>query len=127
MNPRGRALIIDDDDSVRETVSTVLHDLQLQTDLFDQGSRALEYLEGGPRPDVIFLDLLLRSDLNGWQVAEMLRDDPRYSDIPIVAITGAHLDTAAVKQLRTQAILRKPLELTELEAVVDRFVPRGET
>lgn len=38
-------------------------------------------------PDIILLDLWLR-DLDGWQVAEQLRDDPGTRDIPLVFVTA---------------------------------------
>lgn len=41
------------------------------------------------RVDAISLDVNLRGDLNGLEVAELLQRDPRTSRIPIIFITGS--------------------------------------
>lgn len=114
MDQRPRVLLVDDQDTFREIIASALQQEGYRVDLFDGGRRALEYLGCGPRPDVILLDMFLQGDLNGWEMAEQVKANPRLQDIPIVAMTGAALDTQWVERLRAEALLRKPFDLQAL-------------
>ena len=86
-----RVLIVEDHTGIREGLADVLEVRGYRVDVFDGGSRALEYLESGPLPQVALVDLLLQRDMNGWQLVEQMKADPRLRDIPIIAMSGAAL------------------------------------
>ena len=67
------------------------------------------------KPDVIVLDIRL-PDLDGWQVADELRDDPATSNIPLIFLT-AHADTATRErglQLGAVDFITKPFDMNVL-------------
>lgn len=39
-------------------------------------------------PDLVLLDIMLPGGMNGFDVAEQLKKDPRYSKIPILVLTN---------------------------------------
>lgn len=123
MDQQPRVLLVDDQDTFREIIAVALQEEGYRVDLFDGARRALEYLECGPRPDVILLDMFLKSDLNGWELAEQVKASPRLRDIPIVAMTGGALDTRWVETLRAEALLRKPFDLQVLMNTLARVRP----
>ncbi|MCT8987771.1 diguanylate cyclase [Shewanella sp. KJ10-1] len=80
-----RILIIDDDIQnifVLEDILSPLGNIYFS----ESGSNAFALIDK-IKPDVILLDIEM-PDMDGWQVCRALKADPRYSDIPIIFITG---------------------------------------
>jgi len=74
-------------------------------------------------PDLIALDLHL-PDISGETVLTMLRDDPRTHSIPVV-ILSADATRRQIDHLLAvgaDAYLTKPLDVTQLLAIIDRLV-----
>ncbi len=106
---RSRILIVDDEIETRESLAELLRGRGYNVDIFDGGSRALEFLEAGPRPRVIVLDLLLRSDMNGWQFLEIVKAHAELRSIPVIAISGAELAPPLRRQCKAEAFVAKPV------------------
>ncbi|GGQ09061.1 EAL domain-containing protein [Shewanella litoralis] len=80
-----RILIIDDDIQnifVLEDILAPLGNIYFS----ESGSNALALVDK-IKPDVILLDIEM-PDMDGWQVCNALKSNPRYRDIPIIFITG---------------------------------------
>jgi len=72
-------------------------------------------------PAVILLDIAM-PELDGVQVCERLRDDPRTAAIPIIALSAQlnlHIHAAA---MQADAYVAKPFDISALVAVVDTWV-----
>jgi len=119
---RSRVLLVEDQESTRDGLAEALAIAGYLVDRFDSGGRALEYLVSGPEPDVILLDLYLRSDMDGWQFAEKVKASPRAAGIPIVAMTGARLEDQERHLAGFDAFFLKPLELRSLLRAIERLV-----
>ena len=115
---RSRILIVDDEIETRELLAELLRGRGCNVDIFDGGSRALEFLQAGPRPKVILLDLLLRSDMNGWQFLEIVKNHRELRKIPVIAISGADLTPQLRRQCRAEAFLAKPVHPHQLFALL---------
>src|SRR3989441_1951415 len=87
----------------------------------EHGQDALEKMEGGFRPDVILLDLMMPV-LNGFDVLRVMHRTPRWSSIPVV-IVSANQGHGLV-DLGTAAIIRKPFDPNLLLNTLRRFPPR---
>jgi CheY-like chemotaxis protein len=118
---RSRVLIVDDEIETREVLADLLRARGYDVDIFDGGSRALEFLQVGPRPKVIVLDLLLRSDMNGWQFLEIVKKHPELRDIPVIAISGADLTPQHRLQCKAEAFLAKPVHPHLLIALLREY------
>ena len=87
----------------------------VQRMLESQGCTVLTALDGAAAldilskqtPDVILLDLLL-PERDGFSIAEELRKDPRWQQIPILVVTGKQLE--ATDQARLQGHVEKILQ-----------------
>ncbi|MFH1625394.1 MAG: response regulator, partial [Pseudomonadota bacterium] len=56
-------------------------------------------------PDLIILDVMMSTDTEGFDLAFKLRDDPQYTNIPIVMVTGFTRKMAEEGPERFQHIL----------------------
>lgn len=76
-------------------------------------------------PAAIILDIAMPI-LDGWDVLRKLRTNAATKQIPIVIFTALERDAVAnqANAFGVQAIVRKPIALPELEAVIRRVVQR---
>jgi CheY-like chemotaxis protein len=121
MDEPKRILIVEDMEATREGLADLLRSWGYRVDIFDGGGRALEFLQAGPRPDFILLDLLLRRDMNGWQFLEVVKGDSRLQQIPVIAISGADLTPEQRIRCNAEEFMSKPLDLERLKALLRRY------
>jgi len=110
-------LIVDDDESIRETVQLALQMDNHTTALAAHGGEALDWLGRHGPPCLILLDLMMPF-VDGWQVIEQLRSDDRLARVPVVVITAFNRDLGSAASL---PILRKPIELGDLLSVTNSY------
>jgi len=107
-----RVLIIDDDQDTRESLATALEDAGFCVDQVADGAAALRRFEKGERFDVALLDV----HMPGPSSEEMLA---RLKDAGARVIVITADSSARMMHLARQAkLLRKPMELEELESAV---------
>ncbi|RAL20189.1 hybrid sensor histidine kinase/response regulator [Lujinxingia litoralis] len=92
------ALVVEDEPDIREMISRHLRNAGWSVNTAAHGRQALEILED-ERPDVVLLDLMM-PEMDGFEVAEIMRSEPRWKDIPIVVVTAMDLDDAETARLR---------------------------
>jgi CheY-like chemotaxis protein len=113
-------LVVDDDESIRETLQMALELDGYATAFAGNGEEALLWLRKNPAPRLILLDLMMPG-MDGWQMFEHLCKDEQLARIPVVVITAFGRDLGTVGKL---PILKKPFDLQELLRVVgDRAQP----
>jgi CheY-like chemotaxis protein len=86
---------------------------------------AFEHLRSNARPDLVLLDLNLPG-LDGREILDDIRADPRWSSIPVVVLTSspALADVRTCAEKRANGYLTKPLHLggyEELARSIERF------
>lgn len=115
-----RILAIDDNTDSAETLALVLDMLGYVTSTADCGLAGLQKAEEF-RPDVILLDIGL-PDINGYEVARRLRQEPWGERVLLVAVTGwgQEDDINAAKAAGFDKHLTKPVDLEQLASVLER-------
>jgi CheY-like chemotaxis protein len=113
-------LVVDDDQSIRESLETLLPLFGHPVVGASSGAEALSRLRSGARPCLILLDLMMPG-LNGFDVRAHLMADAALSDIPVVVITGAGQGLAERARAMDLEVMRKPFELSTLLATIRRF------
>jgi CheY-like chemotaxis protein len=113
-------LIVEDDDGIREAMSTVLLDEGFDPICAENGARALEML-ADIEPQIIVLDLWM-PHMDGWEFASRLRDDPKRANIPIILLSADTTVSEVGKTMGVKAALKKPVDLEQLLHVVARAV-----
>jgi CheY-like chemotaxis protein len=106
---RRNILVIEDDDVAREGLAGLLRHEGYEVATLVNGKQGLDYLRAGPRPDLIFLDMLLPV-LDGWKFLEALEHWSKPLDVPIVIATGTILTPEWAAQHGCAGFLRKPIE-----------------
>lgn len=113
------ALVVDDDDDLRETLVDTLEDEGFRAASARNGLEALDWLKTGRRPAVILLDFSMpEMDAPAFRRAQ--REDPAIARVPVVLMSASrnfHIDGDA-EPLPT---LEKPLQLERLIDVVRRY------
>ena len=119
-----RVLVVEDDRSVRETITLLLERAGLRVTAADDGRQALEQL-GQHDFDIVLLDLMLPV-VDGFQVCRSIREN---SQIPIVMLT-ARADTADVVaglECGADDYVTKPFQGPELLARIRAALRRRDT
>lgn len=110
-----RVLVVDDDASIRELLSTVLEDDGYEVVPAANGEDALAVCARW-RPDVIVLDLMMPV-MDGWTFAKRLRER---DDIPIVVLSAANDLERHAKSVGAIEVIGKPFDLDQLIPKVAR-------
>ncbi|WP_093116203.1 hybrid sensor histidine kinase/response regulator [Salinihabitans flavidus] len=113
--PRGRILVVDDDDQVREYITIIVRSLGYEVETEPLATTALVRLRGGEPFDLLLSDVVMPGGVSGRQLAEMmLRERP---GLPVLLVSGHAEEIAASDgQLDPRiGFLRKPFRKSELE------------
>ena len=109
-------LLVDDDDDIREPFALLLEEEGYAVEVAPNGKAAWEALEGGLRPDVILLDMMMPV-MTGKELIERLRASPHWGT-PVIVITAGR---DALPTDAPLSLLHKPIALNELLAVIERM------
>jgi CheY-like chemotaxis protein len=106
---QGRVLIVEDDEIVAELAAGMMSELGFETVIAHSGKEALERLSGGPRPQLIFSDIVMPGGISGLELAEKVRS--RFPELPILLTTGYSEEVGGNHGF---PVLHKPYELESL-------------
>ena len=83
-------LVIDDDEDCRSMVRTILEDKGFEVTTGCNGVEAVEIMEKIDKPALIILDIMM-PEMNGYQVVERMKLNPKLQNIPIMMVTAKAL------------------------------------
>ena len=102
-----RILLVDDERSIRESLSKILGAENYEVVLAENGHEAIEK-HGAQRIDLLILDLNMPVK-NGWDTLDWLvKIDPV---LPVVIITGRSNQRALAETAGADALMEKPLDV----------------
>ena len=120
MTPAHRVLVVEDDDTIRDTMVEFLQDNGYQAMGAVHGQDALDKLTVAPTPCLIVLDLMMPV-MDGITFREQQLQNPVLSGIPVVIISAYQYVEARAQALDITAHLKKPLKLDDLLRTVRRY------
>jgi CheY-like chemotaxis protein len=82
-----RVLVIEDNQDLAKLFCDLLEVMGCATEVALNGKSGVELAKKSP-PDLVFCDLRLPGEKDGFQVATELRADPCCERIPLIAVTG---------------------------------------
>jgi CheY-like chemotaxis protein len=118
-------MIVEDDAAIRMVIETMCELWELQALIFEDGFKAMKYLDAdplpAPLPDVALLDIRVPGPW-GQEIGASIRKHPQLKDIGVILMTGYELQSSEedkyLKVSGADRILYKPLpamdELREL-------------
>lgn len=115
-------LIVDDDEQIRESLQSVLHDADYAIVKVADGEDALEVLRVTPYHAVVLLDMMMPG-MNGRSVLDTLDHDPQLAQRHAWIVMSANhtalarIPAALIAKL-SLALLRKPFEMDDLLEIV---------
>jgi len=116
-----KILVVDDEDSIREIVASMLTAAGYQCRKAASGVEALSILTNGEEFSLILSDLMMR-DLDGIGLLEQTK--VKYPEMPVIMVTAVHDVSVALGAIRNGAYdyLLKPFEREQLLASVRRAI-----
>jgi two-component system cell cycle response regulator len=89
-----------------------------------QGQRALELARADP-PDLVVMDIQLDDSIDGYEALRRIRQDPRFSGLPVVAVTAFAMlgEYEIAIAAGFTAYLSKPLDPLTFVADIERHLP----
>jgi len=117
-------LVVDDDDSIRSLLQQELSDAGYLIEQATNGKEALESVRKN-RPDLIILDVMM-PEMNGFDVAAVLKNDPQTMDIPIIVLSIVQ-DKARGYRIGVDRYLTKPIDTAQLFKEVGALLEQGKS
>jgi len=116
-------LIVDDDESIREFLRFLLESRGFGVMQAPDANGALA--EARKRPSLILLDVMM-PEIDGWQVAKLLKAHPETNGIPIIFVTASHAVEDEVMGFEIGAIdyITKPFSIPSLVARITSVLKR---
>jgi two-component system, OmpR family, response regulator len=115
-----QVLYVDDDADIRTIVGMSLAlDPAIAVQVAASGEEGLKMLHAGPRPDIILLDVMMPG-MDGPQMLDILRADPKSADIPVAFITakGRQSDVESYLSRGATGVILKPFDPIRLAGEV---------
>jgi DNA-binding response OmpR family regulator len=113
-------LIVEDDAIFREGLAIILRREGYRVLLAENGREAIDRFHEGPAPNLLLLDMMLPVE-DGWRLMERRRHNAVLAAVPVLIVTALGVSSPDwAKGLGACGLLRKPIEIGELLAEVQR-------
>jgi two-component system alkaline phosphatase synthesis response regulator PhoP len=118
-----RVLVIDDETVVGTILRYALQIEGHETVVAGDGTSGIE-MAHSEHPDLIVLDLMM-PDVTGYEVLEILRDDERTKELPIVVLTAVTMQRERDRCMSkgADAVMIKPFDPREVARAVGALLP----
>lgn len=117
-----KALVVDDNESARESMREMLHSLGWQVDVADSGRKGLDAIEAaratGQTYGVVFLDWRMPG-MDGWETSQQIRAGRDGASEPLIVMVTAHgrellSERSAEETAALDGFLMKPVTVSML-------------
>lgn len=115
-----RILVVEDDASIRELLVELLESEGYLVVSAVNGLEALKFLQSGPLPDLILIDLMMPV-MDGYSFRTEQLKNGSWSKIPTVVMSAEANAKEKMKNFNITAFLSKPVELDTIIKTVARF------
>ncbi|NLE76083.1 MAG: response regulator [Chloroflexi bacterium] len=122
-------LVVDDDPDFVETTRLVLQSRGYRVDDAASGGQALERMRS-TLPDLVLLDVMMDSVLDGVAVSAAMREDRTMAAVPLLMVSSTPTSPYAQlfpteRRLHVDGFLTKPVGPEQLLREVERLLQRG--
>lgn len=112
-------LIVDDDSRNIFALSAILKARGFQTEAVTNVKDALKKLDDGLQPAFILMDMMM-PDMDGYEAIPLIKKQPRFQNIPIIAVTAQAMGGDREKCLAAGAdeYVSKPVDIDRLTQIL---------
>ncbi|MER5476929.1 HAMP domain-containing protein [Streptomyces sp. NPDC002734] len=116
-------LVVDDDARNLYALSGILELQGIEVLHAENGRKGIESLHTHPEIDLILMDVMM-PEMDGYTATSAIRQDPRYTDLPIIAVTAKAMPGDREKSLASGAsdYVTKPVDANDLIACIERWL-----
>lgn len=116
-----KILIVDDQGELRKLVRLTLQFNDYELHEAEDATKALRYIKI-LRPDVVVLDVMMPGEIDGYQLCDIIKNDPALKSIHVVLLTarGTRKDLQEGERVKADSYLVKPFSPLELADVVKK-------
>jgi len=82
-----KIMVVDDDAGIRDSLQTILESRQYTVITAADRTEGMDKIKA-EKPDLLILDIMMSSWLDGLDMSKKLKKDPQFSAMPIVMLTG---------------------------------------
>jgi CheY-like chemotaxis protein len=104
---RARVLLVEDDNALRRYLEVTLQRADYKVILAADGLEAMKLVLTTP-VDIVITDAMM-PNLNGHEFCRFLKNNPQFSDIPVVLLSALERKTGSREETQADAFLSKPV------------------
>ncbi|MHC4455550.1 MAG: response regulator [Planctomycetota bacterium] len=124
-----KIIVVDDDQDIRDSLQAILEGRQYTVITAADRTDGMEKIKT-EKPDLIILDVMMSSWLDGLDMSKNLKKAPEFKDIPILMLTGVRGKTGIDFKPKAggpdwcsvDAFLEKPVEPDILLEEIDKLL-----
>ncbi|HUV72915.1 MAG TPA: response regulator [Anaerolineae bacterium] len=125
-----RILVVDDDVDFQVIMRRMLEGEGYEVAIADDGDKALEIARQTGPPDMILLDVMMATTLEGVDVAREIKGDPALAHVPIIMISSIATSPQAAEfpddeHIPIEGWITKPVQRSVLLKTLERFLGQG--
>ena len=124
--PEAAVLIVDDISANLKVAEGLMVPYEMRIDLCQRGKQAVQMIQENSY-DLVFMDYMM-PEMDGLEAVAIIRklDGGRYQSLPIIALTANAI--SGIREMFIQNgmndYLAKPIEMTKLNAILEKWIPR---
>lgn len=117
-------LIAEDEEPIAQALSMIVEDYGYFALIAINGRQALE-MARAHHPALIITDLMMPLMSGAELIATLREDAKRYDQTPPPIVLMSAAGRAYTAPARADEVLAKPFDIRQIEALLDRFLPRS--
>jgi CheY-like chemotaxis protein len=123
MSENRKSILVVEDDEQSQKYMRILLSQEFEVHIAAAGQKAWELLEENSI-DLVLMDLSLRDGEDGLQITKKIREDSRFKDIPIIALTAHAFPEDRKRRLEAGCsdYVSKPFQWVHLKSVMEKFI-----
>jgi CheY-like chemotaxis protein len=127
-----KIVVVDDDPDIRDSLQAILQGRQYTVITAANRTEGMDTIKT-EKPDLLILDVMMSSWMDGLDMSKELKKDPQFKDMPILMLTGVKDKTGfdfkpkagGPDWCSVEAYLDKPVEPDILLAEVEKLLSKN--
>jgi CheY-like chemotaxis protein len=120
-----KVLVVDDDVRNIFAMTSVLESHKMNVAYAENGRAAIDALKNDPEIDIVLMDVMM-PEMDGYETMRQIRTQPRFADLPIIAVTAKALKDDKEKCIAAGAsdYLPKPIDPEKLTELIKMWLTK---